>query len=99
VRSFIEKDIVLSAGIQKVQTFARVLALLAARTGTLLNASSISQESGVQASTILDWVGIFERTHLVHRLQPGCRAGASRRLSCEVRRPGPCSRPWCCRKS
>ena len=70
VRSFIEKDIVLSAGIQKVQTFARVLALLAARTGTLLNASSIAQESGVQASTILDWVGILERTHLVHRLQP-----------------------------
>jgi predicted AAA+ superfamily ATPase len=70
IRSFVEKDIVLSAGIQKVETFAQALALLAARTGTLLNASSISQESGVQVSTILDWVGILERTHLIHRLQP-----------------------------
>jgi hypothetical protein len=70
VPSLVEKDIILSAGIQKVQTFARVFALLAARTGTLLNASSVSQESGVQPSTILDWAGTLERTHLVHRLQP-----------------------------
>jgi predicted AAA+ superfamily ATPase len=70
VRTYVEKDIVLSAGIQKVGTFTDVLGLLAARTGTLLNASSLSQECGVAVSTILEWIGILERTHVLLRLAP-----------------------------
>jgi hypothetical protein len=70
VRTYVQKDIVLSAGIQKVESFTTVLGLLAARTGTLLNASSLSQECGVAASTILEWVGVLERTHVLVRLPP-----------------------------
>ncbi len=70
VRTYVEKDVVMSAGIQKVDTFTNVLGLLAARTGTLLNASSLSQECGVAVSTILEWVGVLERTHVLVRLPP-----------------------------
>ena len=37
MRSYIEKDIVLTAGVQKQESFHRMLSLLAARTGMLLD--------------------------------------------------------------
>ena len=70
VRSYVERDVVLSAGIQKADAFTLTLGMIAARTGGLLNASSISQESGVQVSTVLEWVGVLERTHVLFRLPP-----------------------------
>src|SRR3990167_2127490 len=70
VRSYIEKDIVLTAGIQKQSAFHSVLNLLAARTGMLLDYSSIANISGVQAVTVKEWVGVLERTGLLYCLKP-----------------------------
>ena len=70
VRSYVEKDIVLSAGIQKQEAFNIVLALLAARTGMLLDYANVARDSGIQAVTVKDWVSILERTGLVHCLRP-----------------------------
>jgi predicted AAA+ superfamily ATPase len=47
VRTFVEKDIAGSAGIQQIEAFFRALQLPAARTGTLLNATTIGQQVGV----------------------------------------------------
>ena len=70
IRNYIEKDIVLSAGIEKQKEFHTVLGLLAARSGELLNCSSIANHSGVKSVTIKDWVSILERTKLVALLPP-----------------------------
>ena len=61
IRSYIEKDIILSAGIQKQEAFNTVLGMLAARTGMLLDYSNIAKNSGVQAVTIKEWTGILQR--------------------------------------
>lgn len=70
VRNYIEKDIVLSAGISKQAEFHTVLGLLAARTAEILNYSDIAKDSGVKSVTIKEWVSLLERSQLVYLLQP-----------------------------
>lgn len=70
IRSYVEKDIVLSAGIQKQEAFNIVLGLLAARTGMLLDYANIARDSGIQAVTVKEWVSILQRTALVYCLKP-----------------------------
>jgi len=70
IRSYIEKDIVLSAGVQKQEAFNIVLGLLAARTGMLLDYANVAKASGVQAVTIKEWVSILQRTALAYCLRP-----------------------------
>ena len=70
IRSYIEKDIVLSAGVQKQEAFNRVLSLLAARTGMLLDYTNLANDSGVRSVTIKEWVSILQRTALVYCLKP-----------------------------
>lgn len=70
VRNYIEKDIVVSAGIVKKKEFHTVLGMLAARTGNILNHSSLSKDSGVKSVTINEWISVLERTALVYLLPP-----------------------------
>lgn len=70
IRNYIEKDIVVSAGIIKKREFHTVLAMLAARTANILNFSSIAKDSGVKSVTINEWISILERTSLVYLLPP-----------------------------
>lgn len=70
VRSYIEKDIVLSAGVHKQDAFNIVLGLLAARTGMLLDYTDIAGASGVRGVTVKEWVSVLKRTALVYTLNP-----------------------------
>lgn len=70
IRTYVEKDILMSAGIQKVSEFHTVLGLLAARTGQLLDFSDIAHDSGVSSVTVKEWVGLLERADLVYLLKP-----------------------------
>ncbi len=70
IRNYIEKDIVMSAGIVKKKEFHTVLGMLAARTGSFLNHSSLGKESGVKSVTINEWISVLERTQLVYILPP-----------------------------
>ncbi len=70
INSYIEKDIILSAGIQKSRDFLMFCKLLAARTGTLLNASQLGSDVGVEQSTIRDWVSVLERMKIISLVSP-----------------------------
>lgn len=70
IRSYVEKDIVLSAGIQKVAEFHTILGLLAARTGQLVDYSNIAKDSGIRSITVKEWVGFLERADLLYLLKP-----------------------------
>lgn len=70
IRNYIEKDIVVSAGIIKKKEFHTVLGMLAARTGNILNHSSLAKDSGVKSVTINEWVSVLERTSLIYLLSP-----------------------------
>ncbi len=70
IRTYVEKDIALSAGVTKIPAFNTVLGLLAARTGELLNFESLGREAGVSLSTVREWTGLIERAGLVGLLRP-----------------------------
>lgn len=70
IRSYIEKDIVLSAGVQKQEAFTLLLGLMAARTGMFLDYSNLARDNGVQSVTVKDWISVLQRTGLVYCLKP-----------------------------
>lgn len=70
IQSYIEKDIVMSAGIQKTAQFLTVLRLCAARTGQEADYTTIHKDSGVSSVTVKDWVGLLERADLIYALKP-----------------------------
>lgn len=68
--STIEKDIMATVGILKTRHFLQFCRLLAARVGTLLNASEVGQEVGVEQSTIRDWISVLERMKVIGLVPP-----------------------------
>jgi predicted AAA+ superfamily ATPase len=70
IRSYVEKDIILSAGIQKQREFLLLIQLLAARTAQELNYSDLSKVLGLSSETVKKWVSILERMKIVSLVQP-----------------------------
>jgi len=79
IRSYIEKDIVLSAGITKQNEFHTVLGMLAARTGEFLNYTAFANHSGVKSVTVKEWISILERSQIVSLL-PSFETNLNKRL-------------------
>lgn len=70
VRTFVEKDVAVVAGVQQTERFLRALQLLAARTGTMLNATEIGQLAGIKGQTFTAWLDVLQQNALAYRLQP-----------------------------
>lgn len=71
IRSHVEKDIILSAGIQKIPEFLTVLRLCAARTGQETDHTNIQKDSGgISSVTVKEWISLLERADLVYQLRP-----------------------------
>jgi len=70
INSYVEKDIVLAAGIQKSREFLKFVRLLAGRVGELLDYASLAGDAGVDSKTIKDWVSILERMHIIAFASP-----------------------------
>lgn len=70
IRSYVEKDIAQSSGIQKIAEFLTVLRLCAARTGQEIDYSDIQKDSGASAVTVKEWISILERADVVYLLKP-----------------------------
>lgn len=70
INSYIEKDIVLAAGIQKSREFLTFVKLLAGRTGEILELNSFGNDAGVDGKTIKEWISILERMHIISLVMP-----------------------------
>lgn len=70
IRTYVEKDIGLSAGIQKLSEFHMVLRLLASRTGQEIRYTEISNNSGISSVTVKEWTSLLERADLIYLLKP-----------------------------
>ncbi|MEY4617511.1 MAG: hypothetical protein RJB66_2471 [Pseudomonadota bacterium] len=68
--TFIEKDIVAAAGIERREAFGKSLNLVAGRVGQLLNSSDISKLVGVDTTTVQSWISILEQNGLLRKVQP-----------------------------
>ena len=70
IATFIERDIVAAAGIERQAAFTKCLQLTAARTACLMNYSEIAAACGVELTTVQSWLGILEANGIVRRLPP-----------------------------
>jgi predicted AAA+ superfamily ATPase len=70
VTTILERDVRDLANVEALRALPRLLALLAARTSTLLNFSELSRASGIPQSTLKRYFALFETTFLVQLIQP-----------------------------
>ncbi len=70
INTYIEKDIVLAAGIQKSREFLKFTKLLAGRVAELLDFASFAKDVGVDSKTIKEWVSILEKMHVISLVEP-----------------------------
>jgi predicted AAA+ superfamily ATPase len=69
VLTFIEKDIVAAAGIERHAAFSKCLQLMAARVGQLFNFSDVAAGCGVELTTVQSWARILEANGVIRRLE------------------------------
>lgn len=79
VRALMERDVQDVARVNDAGEVARLLELLALRTGELLNVSNVSHDLGLQRETVGKHLGILERLFLVRRV-PAWHRNESKRL-------------------
>jgi predicted AAA+ superfamily ATPase len=70
ILTFIEKDIVAAAGIEKRSAFSKALSLVSGRVGELFNASDIARDCGVDVTTIQSWVSLLQQNGVLLEVQP-----------------------------
>lgn len=70
VRSIVDRDVLDVGRVRDADSVARLLRLLAVRTGELLNTAGLSRELGLHRKTIREYIAVLERLFLVRRLPP-----------------------------
>jgi predicted AAA+ superfamily ATPase len=78
VRTLVERDARDVARLRDASALARLLELLALRTGELLNVSSLGNELNLRRETVDNYLDIAERLFLLRRLPPWHRNEAKR---------------------
>ena len=79
IRSIVDRDVLDVGRVRDADGVARLLQLLAARNGELLNTAGLSRELGLHRSTVREYVAVLERLFLVRRL-PAWHRNVGRRL-------------------
>jgi uncharacterized protein len=70
LQTYLERDVRAISGIRDLATFRRFLALLASRSGQMLNKTDLAAPLGVTVSTLTAWLGILEITGQVLLVPP-----------------------------
>jgi uncharacterized protein len=73
VATYVERDVRQIANIQDLGLFQKFLKMCAARTGQLLNLSSLANDIGVSHVTARAWLGVLEASYIVFTLMPHFR--------------------------
>jgi predicted AAA+ superfamily ATPase len=70
IQTYIERDLSLVYNIGDINTFYKLLVMLASRTGNILNMASIANDLGVSVPTVKRWIGILESSFIIYLLKP-----------------------------
>ncbi len=70
VHAIVDRDLAALAALERLDQIPRIVALLAARTGGLVNLSDVARDAGIPVRTLDSYLTWLERVFLVHRL-PG----------------------------
>lgn len=70
VATYIERDVRQIINIKDLSTFQRFVRMCAARSGQLLNLSSLAADCGISSVTAKQWLSVLEASYLTVRLFP-----------------------------
>jgi hypothetical protein len=70
VQTYLERDVRTVSAIRDLATFRRFLALVATRSGQILNKTDLAAPLGVSVPTITEWLGILEVTGQIALVPP-----------------------------
>lgn len=70
VATYLERDVRQMLAVRDLDLFQRFVKLCAARTGQLLNLSSLAVDCGISHVTAREWLGVLEASYIVMRLPP-----------------------------
>jgi len=70
VESYLERDVRQLINVRNLSSFQRFLRMCAARTGQLLNLSSLANDCGITHNTAKAWISVLEASYIIHLLQP-----------------------------
>lgn len=70
LRTYVERDVRSLMAVGNISKFQTFLKLCAARSGQLLNLSSLAVDAGISQTTATSWISILEASYLCFRLRP-----------------------------
>jgi predicted AAA+ superfamily ATPase len=70
LQTYLERDVRQISQVRDLATFRRFLALIASRTGQILNKTDLAAPLGVSVPTITEWIGILETTGQIVLIPP-----------------------------
>lgn len=70
IMTYVERDVRQLINIQNLRTFHRFLQMCAARTGQLLNLSSLANDCGITHNTAKAWLSVLEASYILFLLSP-----------------------------
>ncbi|MEN9416424.1 MAG: hypothetical protein RI988_44 [Pseudomonadota bacterium] len=70
VATYLERDVRQLLNVGNLQTFQRFVAMCAARSGQMLNLSSLASDCGISQPTARQWLTVLQASHLVTLLPP-----------------------------
>ena len=70
VDTYLERDVRQLINVRDLASFQRFVKMCAARTGQLLNLSSLAADCGISHNTAAAWLSVLEASYVVHLLRP-----------------------------
>jgi predicted AAA+ superfamily ATPase len=70
VRTYIERDVRSLLNVKNLDRFSKFIISVAARTGSILNYTNISNEIGVDIKTVQSWIKVLEASGIILLLKP-----------------------------
>lgn len=80
VKTYLERDVNKLIKASNHMTFVKFMTSVAARTGQLVNYSTIADQVGVSEVTIKEWISILEKSGLVYILKPYTASALNRAI-------------------
>ncbi|MHB8090053.1 MAG: ATP-binding protein [Syntrophales bacterium] len=70
IATYIERDARQLINVRDLSAFQRFVKMCAARTGQILNLSSLASDCGITHNTAASWISVLEASYLIHLLRP-----------------------------
>lgn len=80
VQTYIDRDINELGNVKDKHKFTQFLTAMAARTGQMLNYTSVAEQLEIAASTVREWVSLLEASGIIYIMQPYTNSALNRAI-------------------